>query len=138
MHNEHKRQSPYRSFWVVFSLMILIPIGFFLLVNALMMEYSPYSDELDYATARALGFGLGFLFHMICLLSGVFTPGWEAVKFRLREFFENLIVGVGYAFTTYLEDMRNDGITFILYMSVVAANFVLTADGFRDAIEILL
>ena len=137
MHNEYKRQSPYRGFWVLILILILVPFGLYSIVNAVLEEYSPYSAALDAATARALGCGFGFLFHMICILSGVLTDGWLAVKYRIGEFIENLIVGVGYAFTTYLEDMRDDGVTFILYFSVIVTNFAIMADGIRDAIALL-
>lgn len=137
MHNEYKRQSPYRGFWVIMLFLILVPLGLYSLVNAVLEEYSPYSAALDSATARALGCGFGFLFHMICMLSGVLTAGWEALKYRLREFFENLIVGVGYAISSYWEDMRNDGVTFIIYMSVILANLAIMVSGIRDAIALL-
>lgn len=137
MENEYKRQSPYRGFWVIMLFLILVPLGLYALVNAVLEEYSPYSAALDSATARALGCGFGFFFHMICILSGVLTAGWQAVKYRICEFFENLIVGVKYAFSTYLEDMRTDGVTFILYMSVIAINFAIMVDGIRDAIALL-
>lgn len=137
MENEYKKQSPYRGFWVIMLILILVPLGLYSLVNAALEEYSPYSAALDSATARALGCGFGFLFHMICILSGVLTAGWQAVKYRICEFFENLAVGVGYACTSYLEDMRDDGVTFILYAAVIAANFAIMADGIRDAIALL-
>lgn len=137
MENENKRQSPYRGFWVIMLFLILVPLGLFVLVNVLLEEYSPYSAALDFATARALGCGFGFLFHMICILSGVLTAGWQALKYRIGEFVENLIVGVGYACKSYLEDMRDDGVTFILYVAVIAANFTIMADGICDAIALL-
>lgn len=137
MHNEYKRQSPYRGFWVIMLFLILVPLGLYGIVNAVLEEYSRYSDALNSATARALGCGFGFLFHMICVISGVLTAGWEALKYRLREFFENLIVGVGYAFSSYCEDLRNDGVTFIIYMSVIVANFAIMVSGIRDAIALL-
>ena len=137
MHNEDKRQSPYRGFWITMILLILPPIIGYSLLTALLNEFSVWPEALDAATAKALGCGLGFLFHMICLLSGVLTSGWEAIKYRIGEFFENLVVGLGYAFKTYFEDMCDDGVTFVIYGSVILTNFLLMADGIRQAVILL-
>lgn len=137
MHNEHKRQSPYRGMWVILIMMIVPPILCYAIVSGVLAEFSKSSEALDLATAKALGCGFGFLFHMICVLSGVLTAGWEALKYRIREFFENLIVGVGYAFSTYWEDMRTDGVTFIIYLSIILVNMAVMVDGILEAIALL-
>lgn len=138
MHNEYKRQSPYRGFWITMILLLLPPLLSYGLINSLLKEFSPWPEALDAATAKALGCGLGFLFHMICVLCGVLTDGWEAVKYRIGEFFENLIVGVGYAFRTYWEDMRTDGVTFVIYSSMILINSYFMADGLLDAVALLI
>lgn len=137
MHNEYKHQSPYRGCWVILLFLILVPAGLYALVNAVLMEYSPYSDALDAATAKALGCGFGFLFHVICMLSGVLTAGWEAVKYRLGEFAENLIVGFRYAVASYWEDICTDGVTFIMYFSIILVNVYFMIQGIREAIALL-
>ena len=138
MHNEYKKQSPYRGFGVILFFLIVVPLGLFSIVKAVLDEYSTYSPALDLATAKALGCGFGFLFHMVCVLSGVLENGWEAVKYRLREFAENLIVGPVYAFRTYLEDMRDDGVTFIIYLTVILINLSVAVDGVQEAFALLI
>ena len=90
------------------------------------------------ATAKALGCWLGFLVHMICLLSGLLTPGWEALKYRVADFFENLIVGVGYAIKSYWENIVADGVTFLICFSIILTNFLIMVDGVRDALALLM
>lgn len=137
MTGNDKYQSPYRGFWVIMLLLILIPLGLYALMRVLFAEYSPFGTRLDEASARALGCGLGFLVHLSFLISGVLSASWQAVKYRVSEFFENLVVGVGYAFKTYLEDMRDDGVTFILAFSVMVVNFLIALDGLQDALVLL-
>lgn len=137
MHNEDKHQSPYRGFFIIMALLVLPPILCHCLVSSLLKEFSRWPDALDAATAKALGCGLGFLFHMISILCGVLTDGWNALKYRIGEFFENLVVGVSYAFSSYWEDMRTDGVTFILYGSVILVNAAIMVDGLLDCIAIL-
>ena len=138
MHNEQKHQSPYRGMWVILIMLIIPPLICYRIVGAILEAYSHSSAALDLATTKALGCGMGFLIHMICILSGVLTAGWEALKFRIGEFFENLIVGVGYAFTSYWEDMKHDGVTFIIYFAIMAVNATIMINGFHDALTILM
>lgn len=137
MNSNDKYQSPYRGFWVVMLLMILIPLIAFWLINDLFSKYSRFSEVLDIASAKALGCGIGFLFHLSFIISGVLTPGWQAVKYRIGEFFENLVVGVGYAFKTYLEDMRDDGVTFLFQLIVILINLAIALDGLRDTLLLM-
>lgn len=138
MHNEHKHQSPYRGFWVVLLALILVPNVLFLIVKGALANFSKFPPEMDHLTAKVIGLGCGSLFHMICFVGGAFTPSWQAVKYRVGEFFENLVVGVGYAITTYLEDMRDDGVTFIIYMAVILVNLVVVVDSIRQALILFL
>ncbi len=137
MHNEYKRQSPYRGFWITLLLLTVPTLLCYAIVDGVLAEFSKWPDDLDKATAQAMGCGLGFLFHMIAVLSGVLTDGWEAVKFRVGEFFEALLVGPGYAVKSYLENMWTDGVTFPVYFGIIAGNFLLVVDGIRDAIALL-
>lgn len=138
MNNENKHYSPYRGVLVVLLALILVPIALFLIIKSLLNGYSRFTPAMDLLTAKVLGFGCGFLFHLSCMIGGAFTPAWRAVKYRIGEFFENLVVGVGYAFTTYWEDMRDDGVVLLLYLSVVAANLAIFLDGLFDALRLFL
>ena len=138
MHNEHKRQSPYRGFWITLLLLIVPPLVCWGIVDSVLDTYSRWSAALDDATARALGCWLGFLVHMICLLSGLLTPGWEALKYRVADFFENLIVGPGYAIKSYWENIVQDGVTFLICFAIILTNFCIMIGGLRDAIALLV
>lgn len=137
MQNEEKHQSPYRGFAVTLIALIAVPAVFYWLVYTVQVEYLHASQALNVATAKVLGCGCGTIFHLICLLSGAFRPGWEAIKYRMSEFRENLTIGVGYAFESYWEDIRTDGMTFLICFLVVAANLAITLDGLVDALGML-
>ena len=53
MHNEHKRQSPYRGMWVVLLLLIVPPILCYGIVSGVLARFSRSSAALDAATAKA-------------------------------------------------------------------------------------
>lgn len=137
MQNEDKHQSPYRGFAMTLIALIATPAAFYWLIYLLQSEYLHTPEALNIASAKALGCGCGAIFHLMCLVSGAFRPGWQAVKYRMREFRENLVVSVGYAFESYWEDIRSDGVTFLISFAVVAANLVITLDGLVDALGML-
>jgi len=138
MSKRDTRPSPYRGFWVVLLILILVPVVLCLVIKAALDNFSPFSPALDWATAKTFGFGMGFVFHMICLVGGVFRSGWNALKYRISEFFENLVVGVGYAFQTYFEDIHEDGMTFTICMAIIAANLALAIHSLLEAIALFI
>ena len=80
MHNEYKRQSPYRGFWIIMLLLILPPIVCWGLVDSLLAEYSRWPDALDAATAQALGCRLGFLCCVVQFSSSGWRIGWRVTN----------------------------------------------------------
>ncbi len=133
-----KYQPPYRGFWAILMVLILVPLALYGVVSWAMNTYSPFSAALNLATSKVFGFGMGFIFHMICLVSGVFRSAWLVLKFRVSEFFQNLVVGVGYAFQTYFEDVRDDGLIFTICMLIIAANLAIAVDGLLDALALIV
>lgn len=137
MYDGDKAQPPYRGFWVVVLALILMPAAFCFVVDWALTTYNPMSRPLHDATVRTLGLGCGFLFHMICLVGGAFRADWQALKYRVSEFFENLVVGLGYALQTYFEDVCQDGMTFTLYMLIIAANLALAIHSLLKALALI-
>lgn len=137
MQRGKKHYSPYHGFAVTLISLIIVPAAFCWLIYLLQSEYLHTSEALNVASAKALGCGCGVIFHLMCVISGSLRPGWWAVKYRMREFLENLIVGVGYAFESYWEDIRTYGVTFLISFAVMAANFIIALDGLVDALGML-
>ncbi|MBE5809369.1 MAG: hypothetical protein E7318_00365 [Clostridiales bacterium] len=136
MHKQ-KHQPPYRGFWVILLIMILVPITFAVLLYLFISAYTTGTKALHAASAQGIGFGLGFIFHMMCFVGGSFRQGWSALKFRISEFFQNLSLGLGYAITTYWEDLRDDGMTFSICMLVIVIGLCISLDGLYDALKLL-
>ncbi len=137
MQNESKHQSPYRGLWVLILALIIPPVACYALVNAALAQFSPWSAAVDEITARVFGFGSGFLYHLSCIFAGVLTPGWQAVKYRIGEFIENLAISLGYAFASYWDDIRMDGVNFIISFIIILANLYIVLDALRDFFVIL-
>ena len=137
MEQNGKRPSPYRGFWAVLLALILTPGVFVFIIDYALNHFGAPSPALNGVTARAMGLGLGFVFHLMCMISGAFRPGWEAVKRRWADFFDNLIVGPGYALRALRDDMRDDGFTFAISMGIIATNFCFALRSLLQAIAML-
>ena len=137
MDNENKRQSPYRGIWMILFLLIFVPACLFGLIYVALNHYQGHYGALNLASAKAIGCGLGCLFHLGCAVAGAFTPGWKALTYRIREFFESLIVSPAFAFESYWADMKNDGVVLLLELPIVIVNFCLALDGLMDALALL-
>lgn len=137
MNSDSKYYSPYHGVWAQLLVLILVPLGFFALVYAGFSFYQPQYGRLNLLSAKAFGCGLGVLFHLSCAVVGVFTPGWRAVKYRIREFFENLVISFGYAIESYWEDMKTDGVVFLLQMPIVGLNLYIAMDALLEALPMI-
>ena len=137
MNSESKEYSPYHGVLVHLAILILVPVGFVALLYVCLNCFQPRYGNLNWLTAKAIGCGAGALFHLSCAIVGVFTPGWRAVRYRIREFFENLVVSVGYAFESYWEDMKSDGVVFLLQMPIVAVNLYIAVTSLQEALPLI-
>ncbi len=138
MDNDPKK-SPYQGIFIKVIVLVLPPVVLTWLFYGVITRWqSWYSYELNWASAKALGCGLGGLFHLSCWISGAFRQDFRAVKERLKEFFENVSVSLGLAFTWYLRDVKTLGLAFWIDISVMAVNFVIFIDAVSKCIEIYL
>ncbi len=137
MQDENKRQSPYRGLLIMIVMLIIPPLACYGILSAALEQFSPWGPKLDEITAQVIGAGLGVLFHLMVIVSGAITPAWYAVKYRIREFFENLIVGFGYACKSYWDDVRTDGITFTVFMIIMIANLLFALNALQEFFVIL-
>ena len=81
--------------------------------------------------ACGVGFGLGTIFHLSCIVAGAFDEPFILLKRRVADFFENLTVSPSLAFRCYAQDIRDDGVTFTVYFLIMLACFVLAVNGIK-------
>lgn len=137
MEHEEKRKPPGRGMWVICTLLILIPVGLYYLFLGAFNFYQPGSAALNEASARAFGCGLGTLFHLSCFIAGAFSDAIRAVTFRISEFFANLVVSVGFAFESYWDDMKSDGVVLLVVLIITGVCAGICIWGISDIIRIL-
>ncbi len=136
MDNESPKRKKGALFVEMFVLLIF-PFVCYVIVRAVIMKYQTFSNELNEATARAFGFGMGTLFHISCFIAGAFKNSVAIVLKRMSDFKDNLSLSFGFALKCYLEDMRDDGIAFLVEMICVISCLWVSIDGLLTAIQFL-
>lgn len=118
-----REKSPWEGFWVICGVMIFMPLLFRFIVGSVMRGgFGLVMQELNQISARAVGLCLGTVFHLGCLVSGVFTPSFKIVTTRLKEFFETLTYAPKIAVSEYWWNLKQTGFAFWVYMAIMAGN----------------
>ena len=122
---------PYRGFLVTCIVLVGIPLLFFLLIRLWVNAGTPFPLPQNQRFAQGVGFGLGTVFHLSCIVAGAFTEPFLLLQRRIVDFFENLTVSPSLAFRCYAEDVRDDGVTFTVYFLIMLSCFVLAVNGIK-------
>ena len=127
------KETPYQGLWIFIPMMVLPSVALTWIFYLVIARWQPqYSVELNFASAKIFGCGCGMLFHFSCWLMGVFTEDFQAVKKRLKEFFENVVVSLSLAFTCYWEDVKTLGLAYWIDVALVGLNIGVFADAVLD------
>ncbi len=127
------KKSPYHGLWA-FVLFMMLPSVVMTLIaySAISRWQSQFTNEFNLAMAKVIGFGLGILFHISCIIVGAFKEDFYAVKTRLKEFFSNLRISPKTAFRWYWEDVKTLGLAFYIDLALFGFNIYVFADALND------
>lgn len=135
--DDNKQYSPYHGCLVVIFFLVAVPLALWGILDGAMAYFRPYDAWINGPGARFIGFGLGSIFHMSCIICGILRQPFRAVCYRVKEFFENLPVSLGYAFECYWDDMKQDGVLFIIYAAIIGACLALAIDGGLETLALI-
>jgi len=120
IYDKGKEQSPWEGFWVICAVLIVIPFLFRFIIGGVLALWGGQKVMANQLTARIVGFGLGSMFHLMCIVTDVFKPSFKIVAARIVDFFSNLRISVGFAFRSYGWDLKNHGFAFDVYFIIMA------------------
>ena len=125
MEYEGKEKKVYHGIWIPFIILILVPIGLFFLFYWAVCYFSKLPQ--DSLIKMCLGFaGLeGFLFGLICLISGFIHDLFIAMIDRIKDTIEYFPLFSKEAFKWYFYQFKKDGgiiiWIFLLLLTIFAA-----------------
>jgi hypothetical protein len=118
------------SFLLSALLLVGFPLFWFGFFKKIFMVYETHgSDGLDYYTAMFLGFGIGFLFQMICVLKGILKESHFVYVMRKRMLKANLKISFKFALKIYFTDIKENGIGYAIYMVIILGTLFTTLFG---------
>lgn len=120
IHDKGKEQSPWEGFWVICAVLIAVPFLFKFIISGVLVLWGGEKVMASRLTATIVGFGLGSMFHLMCIITDVFKPSFKIVIGRIGEFFSNLRISVGFAFRSYAWDIKHHGFAFDVYFAIMA------------------
>lgn len=132
-----KNKQLYFGFWFECFLLVIVPLAFYIVFLLLFGSFFPARKALNEISARVLGFGLGSVFHASCIVVGVLGPAWEAVRFRFRNFFDNLQYSLKIAVKGYIYDLGSEGVEFWVYVAIICACALVAASGIFEYLDLL-
>lgn len=132
-----RREAPYRGLWALCLLLVAVPLGCYGIMYLAIGAYQTHlPSAMNRAGAQLLGFGIGSVFHLSCMVAGMFRKATAAVRKRVGEFFANLTVSVGFACRCYWDDIKEDGAEMVIYLLIIGACLWLALDGGIDFVQL--
>lgn len=129
---EHKNKSPYHGIFVICFFLIVVPVALYFLFRAIFsVTQTDFPAELNEATARTVAFGVGFLFHLACIIAGALKDSFRLAVMRVADFFENWKVSFKLACSCYVDDIKENGIAFWIMFAIMIANFCVFVSGLK-------
>lgn len=126
-------KSPYHGVWLSIVLMILpSPILTLMLYAVLLTFQSHLSAELNLAAATALGFGVGSVYDLGCVITGALEEPFKVVKKRVSEFFADLEVSFPLAAKWWWNDVKTNGVAFWLELLAIALSFTVFGIALKE------
>ena len=129
MEYEGKEVSPYKGVIGSCILLILFPLVIYGIFYATISNLQNLGPVQTNNAALGLGFGVGFIFHISCIIAGLFKGTLKVVINRVKTFFENLSLSKKLAFRCYWDDIKSEGIVFWIYFIIIFANALVSVYG---------
>lgn len=129
MEHDGKNISPYKGFWQCCLILIIVPFIPFGIFYAAFAKFSSFSSEMNLYSALGLGFGVGFLFHLSCVLAGLFKGTFKVVVNRIATFLSDLRTSKKLAIMVYKDDLRENGMVFWPYFFIIISNLGVSIFG---------
>ncbi len=136
MEYEGKEKRVYHGIWIPFILIVLVPTGCFFLFYWAIGHFSKLPQ--DALIKMCLGFaGLeGFLFGMICLISGFIHDLFLAMINRIKDTFEYFTPFSKDAFKWYFYQFKQDGgIIIWVFLLLIIAFLIISIYGFTSFMD---
>ena len=138
MEHDAKNVNVNKGSWLILLLMYLLPtILYFFMYYMFVITKSSFVFDYINSACIFISYGAMVLIDFILLLVGFFKRTFSVVIKRLRDFFADLPISFKLANKGYWNSVKNDGITFWLYLLAMLGHVALAIYGLINHIEYL-
>lgn len=116
-------------------IMILTPLFVFLLFYLIVGIYFPSKITKLFDVSLLIGFGCGLLLDITFIITGLFSGTFMVVINRVKNFFSDLSISLKFAIEGYFYDIKTEGMTFWIYILIIAVEIILFSIGLSNAVE---
>jgi hypothetical protein len=133
---ENKNKSPYHGVPLTAFFMVLVPVVAYIFMRIVVFKYQSWEkEEINEATAKTLGFGIGLLFHMSLVIAGILKESFVVVVRRVVGFFQDLKFSFKIAWNCYVENIREFGMAFWILFTLIVVNACFLWSGISTVIQ---
>lgn len=136
MQNSGKRK-PLHVTLLTALLLCAVPLALSWVIESVLNIAQPINTALNASSARSVGFALGFLFHLTCILGGLLREPFRSFKYRISEFFQDIHCSLRFAIEGYWENLWEDGFTFAAILLVMLATLGYSLYNLQIALKLL-
>ena len=133
MEENGTKYSPYRGVFLTSFFLIIAPLFFCFTIDIFMGN----DTTIENLTIFVFGFAMGILFDLGCIIAGLMKGTFDVVKERVKTFFEDLIISIRFALESYFNDIKENGIVFWIYLSIMVATVWLFILGLQELIKFM-
>lgn len=130
-------QSPYKGFFINLFFINIVPIGLFLIIYFLFAKINPSCTSAEKVySAMIFGFGVGSLSNVALCVTGVMNDPFYMLCLRMENLFDNIgVLPFKNIVSDYLEDLKDYGIVFWIYLYNMLAYVFLAVFGYFKYFE---
>ena len=132
-----KNKKPYRGIWIAFVTMFLVPVAFFALFYFAIMSKITVNNQYAFYISLSFSGLVGFIYGVICILSGLISDLFSAMVTRVRETLTYFGLFSKDGFKYYIHEFINDGGPIMWGFLLLMGSFaVISIIGFANFFQI--
>lgn len=116
-----EKKSPYHGLGIVCAILIGVPFIFFWVFYGCFTLWGNKDGVLNVYGSIAFASMVGTLFHISLIITGLWKEPLQKIGTRISSFLEYYPIVKRKAFSVYLDDIKEDGIVFWIYLFIFLA-----------------
>lgn len=133
MEENGRKVSPYKGVFLTSFFLIIAPLFFSFTIDIFMGN----ETEIENLSIVFFGFGMGIIFDIGCMIAGLMKGTFSVVQNRIATFKDDLIVSFKFACKSYINDIKENGIVFWIYLSIMILTVIVFIYNLQELLKFM-